>query len=175
MHAATRLVDEGTFVVNAEDLCFRLQRLKLLGDVTCNSFDAAARVVRARRNRGGDERSRAVPSQSLRHGGHRFSGAFHHVVPARAMDVDIDESGNSGLPGGGNFRGSGRQGHVLARANGFNHAVANQDARVRYFCRRSQGARSVQQNGGHRQINIVTEISCPTKRNGREPSPARRE
>src|SRR6266436_9533207 len=52
MHTATRLVDEGTFVVNAEDLRFGLQGLKLLGDVTRNSFDAAARIVRAGGYRG---------------------------------------------------------------------------------------------------------------------------
>src|SRR5712671_1563235 len=47
MHAATRLVDERAFVVNAEDLCFGMEHLKLLGNVARNSFDAAAGIIRA--------------------------------------------------------------------------------------------------------------------------------
>jgi len=81
MHAATRLVDERAFVVNAEDLCFGMEHLKLLGNVARNSFDAAAGIIRASGNRGGDERSRAVPGQSLRHGGHRF---FRYLPSHRA-------------------------------------------------------------------------------------------
>src|SRR5258707_8002205 len=76
MHAPTRLVDEGTFVVNAEDLCFGLQRLKLLSDVTRNSFDAAARIVRAGGFPGGDEKKRPLPGPRFGPGGKRFSRTF---------------------------------------------------------------------------------------------------
>ncbi len=173
MYAAARFVDERALVVNAEDFRFRLKRLELPGDVVRDAFHAAAGVVGTGRYRCGDERRCAVARQRFCHGGHGLRGAFHYVVATGTVNVNVDKPGNCGLAGGGDFRRAGRHGHVLARADSFNHAVANQDSGIGYFGSGSQCARDMQQNGGHRQVNIVAEITRTTKRNGREKSPAR--
>jgi hypothetical protein len=89
-------------------------------------------------------------------------------VTAGAVDVDVNEARDRGLASSGDFRGPGRQGHILARTYGFDYAFANQDSGVAYFRAGSECARDVQQNGGHGQVNILAEISRTTKRNGRK-------
>ena len=65
--------------------------------------------------------------------GHRFIGAFHYVAAACTVNVDVNKSGDGGLAAGGNLRRPGGQGHILARPDGFDNAVANQDSGIRYF------------------------------------------
>jgi len=47
-----------------------------------------------------------VAGQGAGYGGHRFTGGFHDVVAAGAVDVHVDESGNGDLVDRGDFLGA---------------------------------------------------------------------
>src|SRR6266404_2552102 len=97
MHAAANFVDEWPFIVNAKDFRSWLKGLELSSDVARHSFDAATGVVGASGYGGSQKRGRAVTRERFCHRGHGLLGAFHYIVAAGAMDVDVDESGNGGL------------------------------------------------------------------------------
>ena len=67
------------------------------------------------------------------HYGHGFVGAFHDVVTACTMDVDVDESRNSGLLHRSDFLRARRQAHIRARTNGLDNAVANENSGIGDF------------------------------------------
>ena len=121
----------------------------LLRDVSGDSFDGAESFVRAGGYRGGDERSGAVFRDFASDGAQRAAASFHDVVAAGAVDVHVEEAGDGGLVGGANFLRSRGQAHSRARADGFDHVFANQDARIVDFRRRSQSTAGVNENGRH--------------------------
>src|SRR5258708_24688663 len=137
MHATADFVDEWAFVVDAQDFRSWLKGLELSSDIERHSFDAATGVVGAGGYGSSQKRGRAMTRERFCHHGHGLLGAFHYIVAPGAMDVDVDESGNGGLAACGDFRYSGRQADVLTGADGFNHAVSNQDSGIGDFCRRS--------------------------------------
>src|ERR1700730_4101388 len=125
MHATANLVDEWPLVVNPQNIRLGVESPELLGDVAGNSFDTATSGLRARSYRGSDKRSRAVARQCCCHCRHRLLRAFHYVVAAGAMDMHVNESGNSSLATRGDFHGSSREAHVLTRPDRFNYAITN--------------------------------------------------
>ena len=167
MNAAARGTDEWTFVVDSEDFGASFVGFVLRGDEASDAFDAAAGIFRTCGHRRRDERSGAVTRDHASDGRHRVVGAFHHVVAAGAVDVHVDEAGNGGQMRGFHFFGAGGEAHALARADRFDHAVADEDSRVWNFGGGSQCSGGVQQSGGHGQANIVAEIFAQQKQNGR--------
>jgi len=100
---------------------------------------------------------------------HSFTGAFHNIVTTSTMDVHIEEAGNGGGVDGRNFLGPRREGHIVARADGLNNTIANENAGAGYFGCRSESARSVKQKCAHREVHIVAEIGQGAKTKRAEP------
>src|SRR5262249_49762324 len=70
----------------------------------------------------------------------RVFGCFHHIVPTRAVDVDVYEAGRGGQRGGVVLPRRGRNAQGVARADCRNFAVFDQDYGVGNFFVRSEGA-----------------------------------
>src|ERR1700730_14033314 len=97
MHTAASLVEERPFVMNAEHFRTGIVGFELLSYEARDPFDAAAGVIRAGRHGSSDEGRCSMARERAGDYGHSFVGAFHDVVTACAMDVDVDESRNGGL------------------------------------------------------------------------------
>src|ERR1700693_5922175 len=139
----------------------------MAGDAFCGGTNR----VWARRNRGGDERSCAVRGQGASHGGESFFGALHYVVAASAVYVDVDKTGNGDLAGCVDFLGALGQRQTVARADRFDHTIANENASIVNFSGGRIGTWYMQECGGHGEKTIVTKIKATVKQNGQDPKP----
>ena len=88
------------------------------------------------RHRGGDAVERA-------------SVALHHVVPARAVDVHVDEAGNHRHAGGDVIDGVRRQAHFIAMADRCDAAAFDDDHAVADLFVRRQNAAGVDNGSRH--------------------------
>ena len=144
----------------------RFSVLILLPDIPRNSRCAGANRFSARRHRGGHIRSGSMRRNRPRNGFQRLRCAFHHVVPARAMNVYVQETWRSAPLICRHFLRSCGQRHPGARADLLNYPIANQNSRVADFRRRCVRQVGVQKYCAHGQNFILTEFHSPAKKMG---------
>ena len=84
-------------------------------------------------------------------------GAFHHIVPAGAMDVDIDKSRHHGFPRALIFARAARQFDLPALAYGGDLASLDDDDGIGDFFEWGEGAVGVDGNRLHRGGIILLE------------------
>src|ERR1700675_726216 len=149
MHAAPDLAQKWSFEMYAQHLRARFVGFMLRGDIFGNALAAAANIICAGGYRGGHERSGAVTSDGPGDNAQRLRGAFHHIAPAGAVDVHVDESGNGGFVGSVDFSSIVRDVHPFARADKFDDAVAHEYSGIRDFARGRQRPFGVNQSCSH--------------------------
>ena len=158
--------EEGAFEVKAENFGARVRRFVLRRDVARDAFDGAQSVIGRRGNGGGEEGSGAELGDFSGDGGEGFVVAFHNVAAAGAVDVDVDETGDGGGIFGADFLCAGRKSDAGAIADGFNCAVADENAGGGNFSFGSDGFADVEKSSGHRCVRIVAERARKTKPRG---------
>ena len=104
MHATPLFADEWSLEVNAQDFGPRFLRPMLLRDVQRNARCRADRGVRRGGDRRGQQRCSAELSHFPRDNAQRVAVTFHDVAPARAMNVNVNESRDRRFPGCVEFR-----------------------------------------------------------------------
>src|SRR6267378_5243440 len=125
MNTAALSADERSLKMNSQDFGAGFIGFVLLPDVGGNTFDGAKGLLRAGGNRGGDKGRGAVLRDLAGDNSQCFRAAFHYVVAAGAVNVNINETGDGGFFGGADFLRTRGQAHSGAGADGFDHALAN--------------------------------------------------
>ncbi len=75
--------------------------------------------------------------------------AFHHIVAARAVNVHVEKTWGSDIVRCMNFFRTSRERHATSWTDGFDHAIANENASVGNFYCWGKGPANVQQRGSH--------------------------
>jgi len=119
--------------VNSQNLGAGVIAFKLLRDVLCNAFHGPNRIVRGCRYGCGDDRGCSELSDTLGNRFQCFRGTFHDVASASAVDVDIYEARDSSGVFSTDFCGSRGKLKLVALADAFNFAVANQNSGIVKF------------------------------------------
>ena len=91
----------------------------------------------------------------------RLAGAFHHVVSARPMDVDIDKARHDGSSARVDLARATRQIDFPSLADGGNLAPLNDDHGIGYFFEWGEGSTGMDDNRLHKDGIILLE----TRRN----------
>src|SRR5450755_1534867 len=87
----------------------------------------------------------------------RGGGGFHHVMAARAVDVDVNKAGNDSHAGGDVVLGALRDFDLVAMADCGDAAVLDNNNGVQELFLRSEDAARVNGSDGH-SLRIVLEL-----------------
>jgi hypothetical protein len=87
--------------------------------------------------------------QGASDGGESLFSALHYVMAPSAVDMDVDKPGNGDLAGRLDFLGALGNREIIARANSFDHTIADENPSIVNFSGGSKGARYMKECGGH--------------------------
>ena len=130
-------------------------------DKVCDARHAFARFLFAGRYGCRHQGSGAVRGDGCRNDFQRLARAFHHVVPAGPVNVDIDKARHNGSSAGVDFARSPRQIDFPSLPDGGNLAPLNDDDGIGDFFEWSEGSVGVDDNRLHKDGIILLE----TRRN----------
>ena len=149
MHAAPYFADERALEMNAQDFRAGFLPGALLRDIQRDSRCRPASVFGTGRDGGGQERRGAILDDLP---GDRFQSVavcFHHVTPARAMDVNVKETWNRYFLECGNLGSAGGHAQAAARSDRVDHIVTNENASVMDLGGGGQSPPGVDKGGRH--------------------------
>src|SRR5579864_6235082 len=134
-------------------------------DVTRDVFEAAARFVGRRGDRGRHKGSGSVTRDCLRDGGESFLGGRHHIVSARAVDVNVDETWNQGHVARKDFLLARWEIRFVAAAYTSDFSVFHDDDGVADFFMRRKRASRVYGHGRHSAPSYLNSLPCAENHN----------